>query len=262
MDFKIRLFYLLILVQVISVPSLVAKGKTVTAENKCVMGENDSRNDVRKMCFLWAKRKVLNQAGVYIESTTIAKNYRLSKDEISSYSAALLQVETITEKWDFVGDNLVFKIKVKADVDTGYLEKQLEKIQKDTNVQSKIKLQQSKLQRLENQVLDLQRQLGSVDSVQAATLRKDRNVVFKKIDSLQAKKLAIMEKIESASKNVVELIELNMTQKEVISLIGEPRSSKFSWTWNYGKYWIVWVSGLVECITKVKTNCRGSNVIK
>ena len=119
---------------------------------------------------------------MYIESTTIAKNYRLSKDEISSYSAALLQVETITEKWDFVGDNLVFKIKVKADVDTGYLEKQLEKIQKDTNVQSKIKLQQSKLQRLENQVLDLQRQLGSVDSVQAATLRKDRNVVFKKID--------------------------------------------------------------------------------
>ena len=127
----------------------------------------------------------------------------------------------------------------------------MEKIQKDTNVQSKIKLQQSKLQRLENQVLDLQRQLGSVDAVQAATLRKDRNVVFKKIDSLQAKKLAIMEKIESASKNVLALIERGMTDDEVRSLIGKPRAIDYSWgRWNYGKYWIRFDNSLVTCIQK------------
>ena len=71
-----------------------------------------------------------------------------------------------------------------------------------------------------------------------------------------------MEKIEAASKNVLALIERNMTKKEVISLIGEPRYKGIVW-WNYGKYWITWDSGIVECITKVKSDCyQRSNVIK
>ena len=59
MDFKIRLFYLLILVQVISIPSLVAKGETVTAENKCEWAKMTAEMMLEKCVFYGQKEKCL-----------------------------------------------------------------------------------------------------------------------------------------------------------------------------------------------------------
>ncbi len=175
----LRKAYLLLLVLVLIPYISHAETKTIYETNKYVMGDNDSKNDARRMCFLEAKRKVLEKAGTYIESHTQVKNYKLEKDEINSYSAALLKVETVKEEWKFIGENMAIYITVKAEVDTSYIEKQLAKITKDTSVQKKIKDQQRQLQELERTVTDLQKQLGSVNSTKAAVLRKERNVVFK-----------------------------------------------------------------------------------
>ncbi len=103
------------------------------------MGDNDSKNDARHMCFIEAKRKVLEKAGTFIESRTEIKKYRLSQDEIYAYSAVLLKIETVKEDWKFIGENMAIIISVKADVDTSYIDKQLTKIKTDTSVQEKIK---------------------------------------------------------------------------------------------------------------------------
>ncbi len=230
----LRKAYLLSLVLVLFPYISHAQTKTIYETNKYVMGDNDSKNDARRMCFLEAKRKVLEKAGTYIESHTQVKNYKLKKDEINSYSAALLKVETVKEEWKFVGENMAIFITVKAEVDTSYVEKQLAKIKKDTSVQKKIKDQQRQLQELERTVTNLQKQLGSVDATKAATLRKERNVVFKQIDELQAKKIAIIKRIRLRSKKAKDLVVRGMTRQDVISLMGEPDGEDVYFDYFYG----------------------------
>ena len=57
-----------------------AEIKMITATHTYKMGDNDSRNESRRICFLEAKRSVLEKAGTYIESRTEVRNYQLSKD--------------------------------------------------------------------------------------------------------------------------------------------------------------------------------------
>ena len=45
-------------------------------------------DDARQRCLLEAKRKILEQAGVYIESASEVKNFDLTKDKIASFAAA------------------------------------------------------------------------------------------------------------------------------------------------------------------------------
>jgi len=235
-----------------------AKTETIFADHKYVMGDNDSKNDARRMCFLEAKRKVLEKAGTYIESHTQAKNYQLTKDEINSYASALLKVETVKEEWKFVGENMAVFLTVKAKVDTGSIDKQLAKITKDASVQKKIKDQQTQLGEMEIKIVNLQKQLGSVDATKAAVLRKERNVTFKQIDELQAKKIAIINKIKSRTKNVIDLVELSMNGSEVKSLAGQPRSISCDNDWNYGKVWVIFEGGVVGCVihSKYYSRCR------
>jgi tetratricopeptide (TPR) repeat protein len=130
--FLIGLFFVLF------IPSFVcAEVETITATHKYVMGDNDSKNDARRMCFMEAKRKVLEKAGSYIESSTTVQNYQLAKDEIIAHSAALLKIETIDEKWEIDGSNMAVTLTVKAEIDASILEQQLEKISKETAVKPK-----------------------------------------------------------------------------------------------------------------------------
>ncbi len=248
------LFFVLILL-----PSLsFGKVKTIYASHKYIMGDNDSKNDARKMCFIEAKRKALEMAGTYIKSNTEIKNLQLTKDEITIYSSALLKVETVKEKWKFIGENLAVFLTVKAEVDTGYIEGQLSKIKKDSSVQKRITNKQRQLQKLERTVVELQKQLRSVDSTKAATLRKERNVTFKQIDELQELKIAIVTKIKAKTKKVMKSIELGMTTSEVKSLVGEPRSTYqtlYAMGWNYGNVIVLIEAGVVSCI--IKSACYG-----
>ena len=133
----------------------------------------------------------MTNTGTYIESYTQVKNYQLTKDEIITYSAALLKIETLKEEWKFVGQNMAIDISVKADVDISKIKNQLLAITQDKSVQNKIKAQQRKLEELERKFINLQNKLSSADSSEALILRKETNVVFKEIDSIQAKKITI-----------------------------------------------------------------------
>lgn len=260
----------------ILIPSFsFAEIKTIYATHKYQMGDNDSKNDARRMCFLEAKRKALEKAGTYIRSHTEIKNLQLTKDEISIYSAALLKVETISEKWKLEGSNMTVILTVKADVDSKTVDEQLSKLTKDTSAQKKIKDQQRRLNKLEREVTELQKQLGSVEASEAATLRKERNVTFKQIDKIEAKKIAILNSIEAKTKDALKYVESGMTITEVYSLLGPPRTtedrfvgifqeSSASWScMNYGNVWVIARNAIVKCIVYSKcynacTTCGNS----
>ena len=165
---------LLILVLILIPCISYAETETIFASHVYLMGDNDSKNDARRLCFIEAKRNVLEKAGTHIESYTQVKNYQLTKDEIVTYSAALLKVETVKEEWKFVGQNMAIDISVKADVDISKIKNQLLAITQDKSVQNKIKAQQRKLEELERKFINLQNKLSSADSSEALILRKKK----------------------------------------------------------------------------------------
>ena len=246
-----RIFCYIILAVILIPCVTLAEIKTIFAEYKYTMGDNDSKTDAKRMCLLEAKRRLLEKAGTYIESSSEVTDYQLTKDEISSYAAAILQVDVVKEKWEFVGENMAILMTIKAEVDTSYIEKQLLKIKQDVSAQKKIKGQQEQLRNLERMVFELQQkqQLGKVNEAEARSLRIKRNDTLDKIEKLQSHKIKIIEGIESSTNNAIQYIEIGMTKKEVKQLLGDPRTKEKNYDyWNYGNVWIIIENGLVQCV--------------
>jgi hypothetical protein len=230
-----------------------AEIKKITVQHTYKMGDNDSRNEARRICFLEAKRSVLEQAGSYIESRTEIRNFQLSKDEVSAYSAALLKVETVNENWG----NMSVTMTVSALVDTDYIEKQLAKIKKDTSVQNEMKSQQEKIRELERTVASMQKQLQSADAMEAGPLRKERNIVIKQIDTLEAKKIEIVEMIHKKARNAKQYITTSMTKKDVTALLGDPDGTDVEYVTSIQTTCYIWYYGY----TKVYFNSAGMVVM-
>ena len=124
-------------------PSVIyAKSDTITATFKYTLGDNDTRNDAKRIAFMEAKRRLSEQAGVFIESETTVVNSQLSRDEIKSYTAALLKVVVEKEEFQIAGENQSVIVTVKADIDTEEMARTLSEIRKDLTLQKKIKEQQ------------------------------------------------------------------------------------------------------------------------
>ncbi len=85
---------------------VIMKDDHVYAKYTYVLGDNDSKSEGRRLCYLEAKRLCLEKAGVYIESNTTIKNYQLTLDEIKSYTGAIIQFEVIHEKIKMIGKSL------------------------------------------------------------------------------------------------------------------------------------------------------------
>lgn len=245
-----------------------AEVQTITATHTYTLGDNDSRNDARQLCFLEAKRKVLEKAGVYIQSQTEVENLKLTKDKISSYSAALLSVEIVKEDFGSSNGQNVLALVVKADVDTADLRKRLEAIAGDKGLQDRLDAQHQQLQQLEERVRQLNARVVASPVDSAGTLRKERNVVFGDIQELENKKLAAIQAIDDKTSIIRKYIVRNMTQKEVREIAGQPRaidhfaqyflpgenslgsfSHGLAVAENYGEVWVIYRDYLVVCVS-------------
>lgn len=228
--------------------SLFAQPKqTISASYKYTLGDSDTKSDAKKIAFIEAKRLCLEKAGSYIESNTEVLNFRLSKDEIRTYTGGILKVEIISEEFRAVGENLTLFIDVKAEVDLKEVQENLKRFKEDKKFAEKVKEQEKQLQSLEEKIRKLQQQLSSNDFDKTANIRQERKEVFGKIDELER----IKSEIKSKTILAIENIEIGMTPQEVIKLIGQPRS-KDGDNFNYGNVWIVFEGGIVGCLVKAE----------
>lgn len=262
--------------------------QTITATHTYVMGDNDSKNDARRMCFLEAKRKVLEKAGTLIESSSEVKNFQLSKDKISSYTAAVLRVEATNEEFTSIAGQTSVTMTVKADVDTTDIHKRLSAIIADKGLQEKIAIQQKQLKQLEDQVRVLSQKLDMVPASASKSpslneflagfraanpnfivsdeelteywtttygLRRERNQVLGNIQVLENKAIAAKKRITGKTDLITKYIVKNMTVREVISILGQPvvndDFANFK-LYNYGEKWICFTDGLVSGIGNEK----------
>ena len=248
-----RHFILIAVLAAITLAVSPANAKPTVLTESCsyVMGDNDTKNDARQLCFLQAKRKLLEKAGAFIQSNVTVEGGRLAKDKVATYSAAILQVEVTGERTTYNGQNMVMELKVRATVDLDEVRKRLTQIAGDRSVQTKIDTQQKQLRGLEADVAHLRELLNQAGPTEAKSLRKQRSVIVKQIDELENLKIAIVQKINKAGDRVLKYIELGMNEEETRGLAGNPRSITLvsgNKRLNYGKYWVVFESGVVSCI--------------
>lgn len=221
--------------------------RTITASHTYALGDNDSRNDARRLCFLEAKRKVLEMAGVYIQSHDVVTNSELTKSQIISYSAAVLSVETVQEEFSSTNGQLLLMMKVRATVDTDDVRKRFQMIVEDKQLQDKVARQQDQLRELEAQLRRLSVKLNAAPMDSSAELKKERNILIGDIDELEKKKMAASRRIAEEEDKARELTEkikgfilLKMTKKEVDEILGSPLRSINIWRGPsfYGELWI------------------------
>jgi len=247
----IPLFF--VVIQACFVATAYPASESVFASYKYTMGDNDTKNDAKRICFLEAKRLAIEKAGTYIESSSEVKNFQLTRDEIRTFAGAIVKVDIASEEIKFVGENQVIFMTVKADVDIGSFRERVKQIKSDRELEKKVIDQQRQLQGLEDNLKNLQQQLTTKNLDEVVTLRKERVEAFGKMDELEKVKFSI----KSKAKTAIENIELGMTTKEVIKFAGEPRSRSYCGSLNYGDVWVVIESGVVSCIVKSQqfTDC-------
>src|SRR5208337_4304666 len=97
----------------------------------------DSRNSSRTLALETVKRLLLEELGTYLVGETEVKDMKLTKDQVTTYSAGIVGAEIIDEKWD--GKSYWLKAKVAADPKE--VEKALKKLLED---KSKLKAKKIK----------------------------------------------------------------------------------------------------------------------
>ena len=156
-----RTFSVIALSTVLIFPTVVfAEIQTLTATHTYIMGDHDSKDDARQRCLLEAKRKVLEQAGIYIESASEVKDFDLTKDKITSFAAAVMQVKDTKEEVGFQQGHMMLTLTITAQVDLAEVRKQLATRQLDASVRDTVAIQQERLKRLEAQLEAMQHRQG------------------------------------------------------------------------------------------------------
>jgi hypothetical protein len=136
------LFVLTLLTTLVLPPIALAEVQTFTATHTYILCDHDSKDDARQRCLLEAKRKILEQAGVYIESASEVNNFDLTKDTITSFAAAVMQFKDTKEEVGFQRGHMSLTLKLTAQVDLAEMRKRLAARQLDAGVRDTVAAQQ------------------------------------------------------------------------------------------------------------------------
>ncbi len=122
-----QFFFMFFSCAIASVANFTASAETkiIEADSTYIIGDNDSKIDARRIATQEAKRKALELAGTYVESLTVVKNYQLSRDEIQSYTAGMLETEIVSEQMRGTVDRPEVYIKTRCTIDTTLLQNQI-----------------------------------------------------------------------------------------------------------------------------------------
>ncbi|MBI5212702.1 MAG: hypothetical protein HY957_04940 [Nitrospirae bacterium] len=245
-----KLIWLMIIIAGFIIPMGNSFAEIKTIEESCeyVMGDNDAKIDAKRLCFLEAKRKVLERVGTYVESSTDVINFNLTRDEIKSYTAGLIKTEIVSEQTSFNGQSTVIRMKIKANVDTSFLASKMLEIHKDKDLANKYSKMADDYKNLEKQIRELQDKLSKTsDWASIEKARLEREETFNKLSALEKVKADIKQKTTVAVQN----IEIGMTQDEVLKLVGTPRSRSGA-DLNYGNVWVIFENEIVTILVDAR----------
>jgi tetratricopeptide (TPR) repeat protein len=107
----------------------LAEMKTFIKEYTYQASDEDSKNSSRTVALREIKRLLLEELGTYLESETEVQNFQLTKDQITTLTAGIVQTELIEEKWNT--ENLKYWLKARITADSGEVIKSIDSLRKD-----------------------------------------------------------------------------------------------------------------------------------
>ncbi len=139
------------------VSPVLAETVTFTREYTYQASELDSEHSSRTLAFEMVKRLLFEDLGTYLAGDTPVKDMRLTKDQVTTYSAGIVTAEIIDEKWD--GKSYWLKAKVSADLKEA--EKNLEKLVEDKYKTQELEETRKRAEELTKENSKLRREIGS-----------------------------------------------------------------------------------------------------
>ena len=124
---KIFAMFIIRLLPVVLSSLALAEMKTFVKDYTYQASEEDSRNSSRTISLREVKRLLLEELGTYLESETEVKDFQLTKDQITTLTAGIVQTEIIEEKWD----GRTYWLKARIAADSGEVIKSIDALRKD-----------------------------------------------------------------------------------------------------------------------------------
>jgi hypothetical protein len=170
-----------------------AEIKVFEKEVEEAVSRGQSQEQVEAFALQKAKRLAVEEAGTYIASLTVVRNFQLHQDEVTALASGVVQAKLVGGTAVRV-DNGVVDVKVKAriEVDTSVLDRQVQEIMKEKGTLKILEEERKKNRDLEEKLANLKgsevKRLEELN-IQALALERDRDKqrLFREEQALKAK---------------------------------------------------------------------------
>jgi len=103
------------------------------------VSRGQSQEQVEAFALQKAKRLAVEEAGTYISSLTVVRNFQLQKDEVTALASGVVQAKIVGVPAVRVENGVVHvKVKARIDVDTAVLDHQISEIMKEKGTLKKL----------------------------------------------------------------------------------------------------------------------------
>jgi len=192
--------------------------KTFTKEETAVVPANQSQDQVIAYLTQKLTRQANEEAGMFITSELNIKNYKITRDEFTSFTGSISKVK-VEEKETFTKDKQQYvKVKVNISVDTDNVKVYLEKIMQDKQYKDEAEALRKKTFELEEKLKNATKQ----EYEQKLSLELQKQIEQQKQREIELNKMAVQAKEEYAKaeqaqkqKEIKRQQELNALQKQI-----------------------------------------------
>ncbi len=188
-----NIFFAVVLFILLFPISASSEIKEFTKEVEDVVGKDQSQEAKEKYLIERAQRLALEEAGVYISSTTVVTNFQLTEDKVTAMTAGIAKVKMVDSRPRMDDNkNIYIKVKVVVTVDTNILDKQIESLAKETGTMKKLEAEVKRRAALEKELESLKKDdTKRLDQLNAQVIaieqERQKQRMFREEQALKAK---------------------------------------------------------------------------
>ena len=170
-----------------------AEIKVFEKETTWKAAKNQSQEQAERLAIMEAQRQAIEEAGVFISSLTVVKDFRLDKDEITQLASGILQTKTRgVPALSACDDTFCVRVKTIIQVDTSVLDRKIEAFMKDKGALKREEEAMKSVRELQVQLANLKssevKRLEELNTQALALEReRDRQRLFREEQALKAK---------------------------------------------------------------------------
>lgn len=194
--FRLTLLIFILIALIFTYPAF-AEIKVFEKEVEAIVGEGQAQSQVESFALQRAKRLAVEEAGTYLSSLTVVKNYQLQKDEVTALASGIVRSVPVGLASIREANGVTYvKIKARIEVDTSILERDVKDIMKKKGTLKKLEETQQKVRELEDELKNVKSNSKSAElkrleemNAQAMALERERDSqrLFREEQALKAK---------------------------------------------------------------------------